>query len=140
MIRPATPADIPAVLAVWDRARSPAAVTPDTAEALERLLAHDAGALLVAELDGAVVGALICGWDGWRGSMYRLGVLPEHRRKGIARALVDAGHERLVKLGAVRAGLQIAAGEEAAEGVWTEAGWAHDTTVARWARTFDAPP
>jgi ribosomal protein S18 acetylase RimI-like enzyme len=136
VIRSATRADIPAVLAVWDRARSPAAVTPDTPEALERLLAHDPEALLVAEDEGRIVGVLICGWDGWRGSMYRLGVLPEHRRRGIGRALVEAGHARLRALGAVRAGLQIAAGEEAAEELWTEAGWAHDTTVARWARTF----
>jgi ribosomal protein S18 acetylase RimI-like enzyme len=135
-IRAATTDDIPAVLAVWERARSPAAVTPDTPEAVERLLAHDPGALLIAESDGKVAGVLICGWDGWRGAMYRLGVLPEHRRHGIGRALVEAGQERLVALGAVRAGLQIAAGEEAAEGLWREAGWAHDTTVARWARTF----
>ncbi len=135
-VRAATTADIPAVLAVWDRARSPAAVTPDTPEALERLLAHDPRSLLVAEIDGAVVGVLICGWDGWRGSMYRLGVLPEHRRAGIGRALVEAGHARLRALGAVRAGLQLADGEEAATGLWTAAGWAHDRTVARWARTF----
>jgi ribosomal protein S18 acetylase RimI-like enzyme len=135
-VRAAALADIPAVLAVWDRARSPAAVTPDTPEALERLLARDPQALLVAELDGEVVGALICGWDGWRGSMYRLGVLPEHRRRGIGRTLVETGHARLRALGAVRAGLQIAAGEEAATALWSEAGWAHDVTVARWARTF----
>ena len=124
------------MLAVWERARSPAAVTPDTPEAVERLIAHDPEALLVAELDGAVVGALICGWDGWRGSMYRLGVLPEHRRPGSAARWSRPGHARLVALGAVRAGLQIAADEQAATALWREAGWAHDRTVARWARTF----
>ena len=90
----------------------------------------------MAEPEEQIVGVLICGWDGWRGSMYRLGVLPEHRRRGIGRALVEAGHARLRALGAVRAGLQLAPDEQDAVGLWTAAGWAHDTTVARWARTF----
>jgi ribosomal protein S18 acetylase RimI-like enzyme len=40
------------------------------------------------------VGTLVAAWDGWRGNMYRLAVLPEHRRAGIGRELVDAGYER----------------------------------------------
>src|SRR3954470_19539021 len=78
--------DVPAVLALWASARSANASTPDTPESLERLLATDAGALLVAEHDGAVVGALIAAWDGWRGGMYRLAVDPPHRRRRIAPA------------------------------------------------------
>jgi hypothetical protein len=43
---------------------------------VERLLEDGDGALLVAEADGRVVGAIVAGWDGWRGNMYRLAVLP----------------------------------------------------------------
>ena len=28
------------------------------------------------------MGSVIAGWDGWRGSIYRLAVEPEHRRLG----------------------------------------------------------
>src|SRR4029079_5718661 len=45
-IRPAALPDVPAVLALWARARSAAAVTPDTTEAVERLLATLPGPLL----------------------------------------------------------------------------------------------
>ena len=101
-IREAGTGDIDAVLAVWAEARSAAARTADDPEALEALLERDPGALLVAEADGAVVGVLIAGWDGWRGNVYRLAVLPSHRRQAIARTLVEAGHERLRALGARR--------------------------------------
>ena len=40
---------------------------------------------------GAIVGALIAAWDGWRGNMYRLAVDKGHRREGIGLALTRAG-------------------------------------------------
>jgi hypothetical protein len=60
-IRAAERPDVPAVLALWARARSAAAVTPDTTEAVERLLATLPGSLLVAEHgpQAALVGALV---------------------------------------------------------------------------------
>jgi hypothetical protein len=60
----------------WDQARSPAAVTPDDVRSVSRLIAHTDDALRVAEPDGKLVGAPIAAWDGWRGNMYRLAVLP----------------------------------------------------------------
>ena len=105
-VRPAERPDVPAVLALWARARSAAAVTPDTTEAVERLLATLPGSLLVAEHgpEPTIVGALVAAWDGWRGNMYRLAVDPAHRRRGIATALGQAqiawaaarGYEELV--------------------------------------------
>src|SRR5207249_4742095 len=77
-IRRASAGDVDAVIALWAAARTTAASTPDDAAGVEGAIAR--GALLVAEVDGALVGTLIAGWDGWRGNMYRLAVLPSHRR------------------------------------------------------------
>jgi ribosomal protein S18 acetylase RimI-like enzyme len=60
-----------------------------------RLLAADPGALLVAEADGRIVGALIAASDGWRASMYRLAVDRKYRRRGIAQRLIACGEARL---------------------------------------------
>ena len=79
-VRPAARADVDAVLDLWAAARSAAASTPDDAEAVVRLLEDGDGALIVAEADGRIVGALVAGWDGWRGTCYRLAVLPAYRR------------------------------------------------------------
>jgi ribosomal protein S18 acetylase RimI-like enzyme len=131
MIRTATPDDFEAVLALWATARSAAAITPDSLESLERL---PPGSLLVAVEDGAVIGALIAAWDGWRGNLYRLAVLPDRRRRGVARALVDAGHAHLRSQGARRVSALVGTDEDAALALWRTAGYGHDAGLARFSR------
>src|SRR4051794_11049530 len=135
MIREATAADIDPVLALWARARSGNASTPDTPEGIERLLATDPHALLVAEHDGAIVGALIAAWDGWRGGMYRLAVDPGRRRNGIATALVRAGEARLAALGAPRITALVAHEDGDAVALWRAAGYTYDRTIARFVKS-----
>src|SRR5688500_3684489 len=135
-IRTATAADIDAVLGVWAEARSAAAQTRDDPEAVQQLIDRDPGALLVAEAGGEVVGVLIAGWDGWRGNVYRLAVLPPHRRQGIARQLVEAGHERLRAQGARRVTALVGGEEGAAHGLWRALGYQRDEFVHRFVRNL----
>ena len=72
-IRTATDEDRRSVLDLWRRAGGTPGVS-DTPEALTLLLAGRPRALLLADAGGAVLGALIAAWDGWRGSFYRLAV------------------------------------------------------------------
>jgi ribosomal protein S18 acetylase RimI-like enzyme len=131
VIRKATSHDFRAVLGLWERSRSGHAETEDTLEAIERL---DDGALLVYESDQAIVGALIAAFDGWRGNMYRLAVAPTHRRHGIARALVQAGEERLKHQGAPKVTALVGRGDTQAEGLWRAAGYKDDVEIGRWVR------
>jgi ribosomal protein S18 acetylase RimI-like enzyme len=137
-VRAAGRDDVPAVLALWARSRSAAASTPDTAEALERLLATGPGALLVAEdpAGGAIVGALVAAWDGWRGNMYRLAVEPAQRRRGIGLALVRAGERHLEAQGARRVTALVVHGDADAVSLWAAAGYACDETIARFVRSL----
>src|SRR5690349_21373382 len=80
--------DLRGVLALWDESRSGHASTPDRVEDLERMVSADSpAALLVAECDGEIVGALIAAWDGWRGNMYRLAIRHDLRRRGVGMRL-----------------------------------------------------
>lgn len=135
-VRAATREDVEQVLTVWAEARSAAARTPDDPEMVALLLERDPGALLVAEADGGVVGVLIAGWDGWRGNVYRLAVLPSHRRQGIARRLVEAGHDRLRALGAHRVTALVGGEEGAAHGLWRAVGYQRDEFVHRFVRNL----
>jgi ribosomal protein S18 acetylase RimI-like enzyme len=135
-VRAAGAADVPAVLALWARARSANASTPDTPAALERLLADNPGALLVAEHDGGVVGVVVAAWDGWRGNMYRLAVDPAHRRRRVALALVRAGEAHLAVRGARRVTALVAHEEAEAVGLWEAAGYVRDATIARFVRNL----
>jgi len=139
LVRAAGPADIPAVLALWAAARSPNASTPDTPQGLERLLAAAPGSLLVAEdaPGGAIVGALVAAWDGWRGNMYRLAVDPAHRRRGIALELAREGERRLRVLGARRITALVAHEDADAVGLWAAAGYARDETIVRFVRAVE---
>jgi hypothetical protein len=65
----------------------------------------------------------IAAWDGWRGNMYRLVVIREHRRRGIDRALVRAGEEYLRRQGAYRITALVAQEDEAASAFWESAGY-----------------
>jgi ribosomal protein S18 acetylase RimI-like enzyme len=135
-IRAATAGDIDAVLSVWAEARTSAPRTPDDPDALKQLIERDPGALLVAETDGHLVGALIAGWDGWRGNVYRLAVLPSHRRQGIARDLVEAGHERLRAHGAHRVTALVGGEEGGAHRLWRAVGYQRDEFMHRFVRNL----
>jgi ribosomal protein S18 acetylase RimI-like enzyme len=133
-IRAARAGDVAAVLAVWAIARSAAAMTPDSEEAIEALLARDGEALLVAEVEGTVVGVLIAGFDGWRGNLYRLAVLPPFRRRGVAAALVRHAEERLRVLGCLRVTALVGMAERDAVEFWDAVGYARDRDVGRLVR------
>ncbi|MGK7286861.1 GNAT family acetyltransferase [Buttiauxella agrestis] len=66
---------------------------------IERKLNHDANLFLVAEVGGEVVGSLMGGYDGHRGSAYYLGVHPEYRGRGIANALLSRLEKKLIARG-----------------------------------------
>ena len=132
-IRSATERDIPAVLALWGAARSPAGAA-DTPESIVRLLDNDAEALLLAVEGEEVVGSLIAAWDGWRGSFYRLAVDPARRRRGLAGALLRSGERHLRARGALRLTAIVADDEEAAMSFWRAAGYEQQRNRARFVR------
>jgi len=121
---------------LWAGARSEHASTPDRAEDLERLVGDSPAALLVAERDGEIVGALIAAWDGWRGNMYRLAVRDECRREGVGIALTRAGEEYLRGCGATRVTALVAFEDEAAGAFWDSAGYPQDPVIGRRVRNL----
>ena len=56
-----------------------------------------------------VVGAVIAGYDGVRGWLYHLAVLPDYRRRGLATQLVRSAEQRLQALGCFKLNLQVRA-------------------------------
>ena len=132
-VRAGTAADVDAVLDLWATSAGPTRLPSDSGAVL-RLLERDSRALLVAENDGAVVGTLILGWDGWRAHLYRMAVRPDHRRHGVGRALLDAAEERAREVGARRLDAQVDDGNEVGVAFWAGLGFARDPEDRRWTR------
>ncbi|MGH9025849.1 MAG: GNAT family N-acetyltransferase [Acidimicrobiia bacterium] len=139
VIRSATGVDAPAVLELWAAADAAPSVTDDV-ESIERLVRWDAAGLLLACVDNRVVGSLVAVWDGWRGNMYRLAVHPDFRRRGTARALVDAGEQRLRTHGARRVTALVLREHDEAVGFWRAAGYDPDPRIDRYVVAFEPGP
>ena len=124
------------VLELWRRAEGSRSST-ESAEDVGGLLLRDPEALLLAENDeGEIVGSLIVGWNGWRGSFYRMAVDPARRRRGLATALVRAGEERLRALGAHRLNAIVETDEADAMAFWSAAGYELQTARSRFVKNL----
>jgi ribosomal protein S18 acetylase RimI-like enzyme len=135
-VRRAEPHEATTVLELWLRAGAVPSVTDDVA-AVELLLARQPDALLVAEADGGeIVGSLVAGFDGWRANLYRLAVAPEHRRRGVAAALVTEAERRLRAAGCRRASALVVHDDPGARACWAALGYEPDPRVARYVKTW----
>jgi ribosomal protein S18 acetylase RimI-like enzyme len=135
-VRQCQQADVPAVMDLWAQARSEHGSLPDRIDDLERLVTDSPAALLVAERDGEIIGALIAAWDGWRGNMYRLAVRGETRRQGVGLALTRAGEAHLRQRGARRVTALVAFDDRDAGGFWDAAGYPEDEEIGRRVRNI----
>ena len=127
---------MPAALALWAGARSDHASSEDRPEDVQRMVDGSPAALLVAELDGELVGVLIAAWDGWRGNMYRLAVREDCRRDGVGLALVRAGEEYLRECGVQRVTALVAFDDEVAGEFWEAVGYPQDREIGRRVRNL----
>lgn len=134
-IRGARPGEGPAMLEAWRLASAEPSVSDDL-DSIDRLIAHDPGAAILAEADGRIVGTVIATWDGWRGGIWRLAVVPMWRRKGVGTRLVAAAEERLEGLGAPKVAALVLREHDHALGFWRALGYEPDDHVDRWVRSF----
>lgn len=72
---------------------------------------------------GKIVGALMCGHDGRRGSIYHTAVYDEYRNKGIGREMEKRSLEELKKVGITTGFLFINTNNPGSEAFWNSIGW-----------------
>ncbi len=135
IIRSCGPDEVSRVLDLWQVVRSRLGATDDTAS-LRALATRDEDALLIAELDGRLVGTLIAAWDGWRGNMYRLVVHPDHRGEAVSTRLIHAGEAVLRDRGARRVTALVWREDRRAARTWARAGYELEEGTGRFVRTL----
>jgi ribosomal protein S18 acetylase RimI-like enzyme len=125
--------DVESVLQLWAEAEAEPTHTDDK-ESLDLLLEQDPLALIVAEDSRSIVGSVIAGWDGWRGSIYRLVVARSHQRLGLGSQLLHEAEARLTAEGAVRSQAIVVETDPIAMGFWRASGWEQQVQRVRFVR------
>lgn len=95
----------------------------DSREGIERFLKWNPGLSVVAEEDGKIVGAILCGSDGRRGCLYHVCVHKDYRRQGIGKTMVIWCMEKLKELQINKVSLIAFTQNDIGNAFWKEIGW-----------------
>lgn len=124
MIRSMTLNDYENVHALWMRIKGFSIRSiDDSQEGVERFLKRNPGISVVAEEDGRIVGAILCGHDGRRGCLYHVCVDPDYRLKGIGKSMVVFVMEALRKEKINKVSLIAFTKNDIGNAFWKEIGW-----------------
>lgn len=124
MIRAMTLNDYEKVYDLWMKIKGFAIRSiDDSKEGVERFLNRNPGISVVAEEDGRIVGAILCGHDGRRGCMYHVCVDPDYRLKGIGKSMVVFAMEALKKEKINKVSLIAFTKNDIGNAFWKEIGW-----------------
>ena len=95
----------------------------DSREGIGRYLRRNPETCIVAEDDGAIVGAVLAGHDGRRGHINHLAVASAYRRRGLGRALVEAALDALSRQGITKVNLTVFADNTGGNAFWERLGF-----------------
>ena len=112
----------PAV-ALWSEIDSVEICEGDSREEVAEYLKRNPGLSRVAEIDGKMVGAVMCGHDGRRGFIYHLAVAPKYRGQGVGKLLLDDCVRGLQRAGLKRAIILVEGQNAAGQKFWLREGW-----------------
>jgi len=115
--------DYGAVVALWRHTEGVGLNESDTRRAIAEYLRRNPHFSFVAEQDGRLIGAVLCGHDGRRGYLHHLAVALPHRQRGIGRQLVNACLAKLRQAGIHRCNIFIFAKNAAGMNFWRHNGW-----------------
>ncbi len=98
--------DKTALVELWEKVFPDAPPHNEPSRAIDEKLAVD-DLIFVAEDNGTLTGACMAGYDGHRGWLYAMAVLPEYRRNNIGTQLVNFAMQALKSRGCAKVNLQI---------------------------------
>ena len=129
MIRPFARDDEVAVVSLWEAA---GLTRPwnDPHEDITRKLCVQPEWFMVAVADGEIVGSVMAGYDGHRGWVNYLAVMPTCRRAGVGRALMAEVERVLREVGCPKINLQIRVTNHAAVSFYEALGYATDDVIS----------
>lgn len=111
------------IFAMWQITSKRALSKADSREEIERYLNRNKGLSQIAVIDGKIVGTVLAGHDGRRGFIHHMAVMPEYRRKGIAKSMAERAVEKLAKEGITKTHIFTYCDNSAGQSFWGNMGF-----------------
>jgi ribosomal protein S18 acetylase RimI-like enzyme len=122
-VRPYGEADQDGVLDLWSEVFPDSPLWNNPLDDIRRKLGCQPEGFLVAFVNGEVAGTSMAGFDGHRGWIYYVGVLPKFRRLGLGTALMRRAEEYLTTAGCPKLNLQVRMGNTDAVAFYESLGY-----------------
>ena len=116
-------ADFDKLIVLWQTVEGIEICEGDSREEIAEYLRRNPGLSRVAEGNGEMAGATLCGHDGRRGWIYHLAVAPAFRRRGVGRLLLEECMNGLRNAGLKRAIILVAEDNPSGLEFWLRNGW-----------------
>ncbi len=130
IIRVMTMEDYPRVFELWSGIKGFSMRSiDDSAEGVEIFLKRNPDTSVVAEENGEIVGAILCGHDGRRATFYHVCVREDHRRRGIGKQMVVWCMNALKAQRVNKVALIAFTANDVGNAFWNEIGWTHRTDL-----------
>ena len=138
-IRPFTPADFPAALALWQATPGIGLTEADSPDGIAMFLARNPGLSFTAVAAGRLIGTILCGHDGRRGLIHHLAVAAAHRRQGLGRRLVETSLALLRAEAIEKCHLFVRRDNTEGQAFWQSIGGEERTTLVMFSLTTESP-
>ncbi len=122
-IEKARPEHIPEMIEFWKKIDGLGLGRSDEPWALEIMLAHNPDSCLIAWHGDTMIGTVLGGFDGRRGMIYHLAVLPSWRRCKLGKVLLERCLAVLQQRGAAKVNLFVYRDNSGARSFYEELGW-----------------
>jgi ribosomal protein S18 acetylase RimI-like enzyme len=119
-------ADYDEVFSLWKNTEGVGFHKPsDCKKGIAKYLRRNPGLSFIARDGKKIVGTILCGQEGRRGSLYHLAIDKAYRKKGLGKALVQKALSKLASIGITRCMIFVFAKNRNGLNFWKHLGWTH---------------
>lgn len=123
LIRNMIPEDYSAIKILWENTPGLKLEKADSKDGITRYLVRNPNLSFVAEIDGQIIGTVLCGEDGRRGYLQHLCVENKHRHNGIAKMLLAKAIEQFSSLQLYEIRIFVLKSNNIGTQFWSKLGW-----------------
>jgi len=135
-IRSYQDSDFQAVIDLWNEVLPPTSPHNDPALSIQKKLAVERDLFFVADTEGQVVGTVMGGYDGHRGWIYSVAVLPAFRRQQIGTTLLQHLESALRERDCLKVNLQVRGTNAAVVAFYERLGFAVEEIISLGKRLY----